>query len=291
MADDVVLSAAVGSGITLATDEITSRHFQRVKICTGSDGTANDASTSNPVPVALTSSGGLTSLALLDDAIGTVSSTAPTKVMASGGIDGSGNAQMQLMDCSGRAIVNVNSMPSITVGAALPAGSNNIGDVDVLSVAAGDNLIGRVKISDGTEVAAVDSSNRLETTSYQGSTWSVLTVPGTTGGLSISRVVAGATTNATVAKASAGHLYGFDIYNASGATSFVKFVNKASAPTAGSETVAYTVAIPTVSQVRLMFPQGIAFATGIAYFTVTGFADSNSTAVAANDLIIQVFYN
>jgi hypothetical protein len=103
-------------------------------------------------------------------------------------------------------------------------------------------------------------------------------------------VVAGASTNATVAKASAGHLYGFDIYNASGATSFVKFVDKASSPTAGSETVAYTVAIPTVAQVRLMFPQGIAFAAGIAFFTVTGFADSNSTAVAANDLIIQVFY-
>jgi hypothetical protein len=290
MADNSQLSAAVGSGIVLATDDISSVHYQRVKLSLGVDGSAVDASASNPIPVTLASSGGLTSLQLLDDAIGTVSSTATTKVMASGGIDGSGNAQMQLMDCSGRAVVNVNSMPSITVGAALPAGSNNIGDVDVLSVAAGDNLIGRVKLSDGTEVAAVDSNNRLETTSYQGSTWSVQEIPGTTGGLSISRVVAANSTNATVAKASAGHLYGFDIYNASGATSFVKFVNKASAPTAGSETVAYTVAIPTVAQVRLMFPQGIAFATGISFFTVTGFADSNSTAVAANDLIIQVFY-
>lgn len=290
MADDVVLSAAVGSGITLATDDISSRHFQRVKICTGSDGTANDASTTNPVPVALTSSGGLTSLALLDDAIGTVSSTAPTKVMAAGGIDGSGNSQMLLTDCSGRVAVNVISSAALAIGTALPAGSNNIGDVDVLSIAAGTNLIGKVQLSDGTEHAVVDSNNRLEVAAYQGSTWSVQDIPGTTGGLSISRVVAGASTNATVAKASAGHLYGFDIYNASGATSFVKFVNTASSPTAGSETVAYTVAIPTVAQVRLMFPQGIAFATGIAYFTVTGFADSNSTAVAANDLIIQVFY-
>lgn len=48
--------------------------------------------------------------------------------------------------------VDVVSLPSI------PAGSNNIGDVDVLTLPAlpsGDNSIGRVKLTDGTEVADV----------------------------------------------------------------------------------------------------------------------------------------
>ena len=38
---------------------------------------------------------------------------------------------------------------TVTVGT-LPAGTNNIGDVDVLSIAAGTNYIGKVRLTDGT---------------------------------------------------------------------------------------------------------------------------------------------
>lgn len=73
--------------------------------------------------------------------------------------------------------VDVLTLPSLPAGSnnigdvdvlslpALPAGSNNIGDVDVLTLpalVAGDNVIGRVKITDGTEVANVNTNNRLE---------------------------------------------------------------------------------------------------------------------------------
>lgn len=53
---------------------------------------------------------------------------------------------------------------SVSIGSALPAGTNNIGDVDVLtlpSIPAGSNLIGNVKISDGTETVSVTASNEL----------------------------------------------------------------------------------------------------------------------------------
>jgi len=53
---------------------------------------------------------------------------------------------------------------SVSIGSALPAGTNNIGDVDVLtlpSIPAGTNLIGNVKISDGTETVNVTASNEL----------------------------------------------------------------------------------------------------------------------------------
>jgi hypothetical protein len=48
---------------------------------------------------------------------------------------------------------------------ALPAGTNNIGDVDIASaLPAGNNLIGQTKVTDGTTVAAVDATTqRLKT--------------------------------------------------------------------------------------------------------------------------------
>lgn len=69
--------------------------------------------------------------------------------------------------------VDVVTLPSLPAGTnnigdvdvltlpALPAGTNNIGDVDIASaIPAGDNAIGRVKITDGTDVALVDASGR-----------------------------------------------------------------------------------------------------------------------------------
>jgi hypothetical protein len=50
MADGVDITA--GSGTTIATDDIGGDHFQRVKVTWGADGTANDTSASDPLPVA-----------------------------------------------------------------------------------------------------------------------------------------------------------------------------------------------------------------------------------------------
>lgn len=61
-----------------------------------------------------------------------------------GGVDGSGNAQSLLTDTSGR--------PQIVIATALPAGTNNIGDVDVLTLPAlpaGTNNIGDVDVASG----------------------------------------------------------------------------------------------------------------------------------------------
>lgn len=49
MADDVPITA--GSGTAIATDEISSRHFQRMKIGIGADGTAVDWSDAAPAQV------------------------------------------------------------------------------------------------------------------------------------------------------------------------------------------------------------------------------------------------
>lgn len=53
-------------------------------------------------------------------------------------------------------------VPIHTVGTALPAGTNNIGDVDVLSIAAGENLVGLVGASD----IVVTVTPTLDTNAY-----------------------------------------------------------------------------------------------------------------------------
>ena len=54
MADDVQLSAAVGTGDVVAADEISSVKYQRIKLVHGADGVnAGDVATGNPFPVRL----------------------------------------------------------------------------------------------------------------------------------------------------------------------------------------------------------------------------------------------
>lgn len=49
MADNVAITA--GSGTTIASDDIGSVQYQRVKVTWGADGTANDANATTPLPV------------------------------------------------------------------------------------------------------------------------------------------------------------------------------------------------------------------------------------------------
>jgi hypothetical protein len=113
--------------------------------------------------------------------------------------------------------------------------------------------------------------------------------PVTSGGLTISHLISAATTNATNVKASAGQVYGWSIFNTNAATRYVKLHNTAGTPTAGSAVV-YTIAIPPSGGSNMDISCGLAFATGIAFTTVTGVADSDSAAVGANDLIINIHF-
>ena len=51
MADNIVLNTNSTTGATLAADEISSVHHQRVKVQYGTDGSATDVSDTNPLPV------------------------------------------------------------------------------------------------------------------------------------------------------------------------------------------------------------------------------------------------
>lgn len=99
MADNVVTSAAIGTGITLATDEIASAHHQRVKISVGADGSASD----------------------MVGGAGAVSAAVPRVTLAS---DDPAVTALQTLDNA----ISGNEM-QVDVVAALPAGTNLLGRV------------------------------------------------------------------------------------------------------------------------------------------------------------------
>jgi hypothetical protein len=110
-----------------------------------------------------------------------------------------------------------------------------------------------------------------------------------TGAAAIHHVIAGATTNAAVVKAAAGRLVGWCFGNAAAAWRYVKLHNIATAPTAGAGVV-LTIPIPPNGLAQHDIPAGIGFSTGIGRTVVAGLADADATAVAAGDVVGDLFF-
>lgn len=115
-----------------------------------------------------------------------------------------------------------------------------------------------------------------------------------TGGASTAGVVAPNNNTAVVVKASAGTLYGVQIYGINAAPAYLKFYNATSA-TCGSGTPVKRLMIPAAVTAangagsNVSFGDvGVAFATGITYCVVTGITDADSTAVTASNFLINV---
>lgn len=107
----------------------------------------------------------------------------------------------------------------------------------------------------------------------------------------VSRIVsAAASTNATLAKDSAGFLHQFTGYNAAATARYLKFYNKASAPTVGTDTPVMTVYLPATSGFAIDVP-GLYFPTGIGYALTTAAADADTGALTAGDVVaLNVVY-
>lgn len=107
---------------------------------------------------------------------------------------------------------------------------------------------------------------------------------------SVSRLLSAATTNATSVKRTAGRVGGWHLYNTNSAERFLKLYDKASAPTVGADAPVMTVPIPPRSGANVEFTRGIAFATGIAFAVTASPADNDTTAVAANEVFVNLLY-
>lgn len=124
MADNVAITA--GSGTSIATDDIGGVHFQRLKVTWGPDGTANDADVASgkPLPVQLRGSAGGDVVKLEDGASGDGDPGVPilaVRKATPANTSGTDGDYEFLQMSAGRL------WASATIDAALPAGTNVIG--------------------------------------------------------------------------------------------------------------------------------------------------------------------
>lgn len=104
------------------------------------------------------------------------------------------------------------------------------------------------------------------------------------------KVISAASTNATVVKASAGRLYGYELGNTSAADVFIHFYNKATAPTVGTDVPIFTLFVPADGRIEKEFGAGYYFSAGISYSITTGSADTDAGAVGLGDLVGVLSY-
>lgn len=142
------------------------------------------------------------------------------------------------------------------------------GDNKVDTIVTGNNKVALV--------AAIVDSTGTQVTSFGG------TIAGTP-----FHLVSAASTNPTVVKSSAGTLTGWYIYNNASSARKIMFHNTASTPTAGAN-VYFPLVIPAGSAANVNIPTS--FPLGLAFTTTTNVSDTDATPVAANDLIISLFY-
>lgn len=112
------------------------------------------------------------------------------------------------------------------------------------------------------------------------------------GATDVSRIAsAAASVNPTSAKASAGSLFSVHGYNAKASIVYLKFYDKATAPTVGTDVPVLAVPLPASAAFNVSIPSGLYFATGIAYGLTTDAADAGTTALLAADILgLNVVY-
>lgn len=114
------------------------------------------------------------------------------------------------------------------------------------------------------------------------------------GGYTPGKLVSAATTNATSVQGSATTVGWITASNVNAAARYLKIYNKATAPTVGTDTPVQTFIIPgntagAGTNIPLP-PQGMALGTGFAFALTTEATDAGTTAVAANEIVVNYGY-
>lgn len=137
----------------------------------------------------------------------------------------------------------------------------------------------------------IPASQVSATQPISGSLTSAGTTTNTPSTPTASNINSAASTNAAFIKNAAGTVYAIIASNTNTSTRYVKFYNKASAPTVGTDIPVLTIAVPTNGTIPVDFGSlGHRFATGIAIAITTGAADSDTGAVAANEIKVLTSY-
>lgn len=232
----------------------------------------------------------------------------------------SGGGQLIPGSATDGLLVNLGANNDVTVTGSVTvlASTNNIGDVDVLTVPAPLSTTGggteatalRVTIAtDSTGVISIDDGGNIITVdgtvaATQSGTWTVepgntpntvawlvTARPSTSGGLSPHVTISAASTNATVVKGTPGQMYAVQMFNTSASPRFVKLYNKATAPTVGTDTPIKTLTVPgntAGAGLVLNWNDGIEFTAGIGFAITAGVAHSDTSAVGADEVVVNI---
>lgn len=169
MADNV--SITTGSDATIATDDVAGVQYQRIKVDLGGDGAASplvrgQQSAANSIPVTLPSDQGTLAV---DGSGVTQPVSASSLPLPTGAATAAKQPALGTAGAASADVITVQGIASMTalavsgtVTANLAAGTNNIGDVDILSIAAGDNNIGNVDIVTMPNVTLAAGTNTNE---------------------------------------------------------------------------------------------------------------------------------
>lgn len=124
-----------------------------------------------------------------------------------------------------------------------------------------------------------------------GTTNAVQTIAGVVGGASKFSLISSATTNSNNVKGSGGTLYAVQVYNNSANIAYLKFYDKATAPTCNTDTVVKEILIPASTNgagSNFSIDPGAIFFNGIGICVTAGIAVNDNTAVAANAYIVNL---
>lgn len=189
---------------------------------------------------------------------------------------------------AGTVTVNAYALPFVVGTRVVNA---NIVSAGTLALESGGNLATLVTRTPAQGQATSANSSPVVLASDQSNIPSTQR-PSTSGGTLIYRAVAAATNNAAAIKASAGQVYGWEIYNAAAAARYVKLYNKATTPAPATDNALLKEVIGIAAGQRAFYnsENGIAFSSGIGIAAVTGIADTDNTSTTLNDLVFNVEY-
>ena len=124
----------------------------------------------------------------------------------------------------------------------------------------------------------------------------VVPTAGTASGAQQYHLIAANTNNSTLIKTGAATVYSYELSGVGSAPAYVKFYDKSTAPTCGTDTPKKVLMIPAASTAangggsNIMLPVGVRFNSGLGICVVTGIADNDNTAVAAATFNINFDY-
>lgn len=174
----------------------------------------------------------------------------------------------------------------------LASGTNNIGDVDIVTLpiafntgASSATTIRTVLASDSPEIALLDGLEGF-LDGVEGLLTTISAAETAATGLKYSSV--GTTEDEHAVKASAGVLWSVTFTNTNAAARYWRCANAvAGSTTPGTTTPVTDLAIPgntAASGFTIPFPRGFAFSTALTCWIVTGAADTDVAEVAANEI-------